>query len=180
MQDLLASRFTGYFAAPPTALPHVETGKLTPLATTGLPRPAYLPNITTVAEAAFPGFEALNWYAFVASAKTPAPILDRWNLEVVKVLKDPEVRDALTRHGLTPHPTTRAELTEFMTRESAKWGAIVREARSPQSKDRKDIVRARGQTLSPSDSMELHGEEPPFSFISFAPLAQPPAGWPDS
>ena len=127
MQDLLAGRFTGYFAAPPTALPHVESGKLVPLATTGLTRPAYLPNIPTVAEAGFPGFEALNWYAFVASAKTPAPILDRWNQEVVKVLKDPEVRDALTKHGLTPHPTTRAELTDFMTRESTKWGAIVRE-----------------------------------------------------
>ena len=127
MQDLLAGRFTGYFAAPPTALPHVETGKLVPLATTGLVRPAYLPNIPTVAEAGFPGFEALNWYAFVASAKTPAPILDRWNQEVVKVLKDPEVRDALAKHGLTPHPTTRAELTDFMTKESVKWGAIVRE-----------------------------------------------------
>ncbi|MDB5859864.1 MAG: hypothetical protein JWQ76_3553 [Ramlibacter sp.] len=127
MQDLLAGRFTGYFAAPPTALPHVESGKLIPLATTGLTRPAYLPNIPTVAEAGFPGFEALNWYAFVASAKTPAPILDRWNLEVVKVLKDPEVRDALTKHGLTPHPTTRAELTDFMMKESTKWGAIVRE-----------------------------------------------------
>jgi tripartite-type tricarboxylate transporter receptor subunit TctC len=127
MQDLLAGRFTGYFAAPPTALPHVESGKLIPLATTGLTRPAYLPNIPTVAEAGFPGFEALNWYAFVASAKTPAAILDRWNQEVVKVLKDPDVRDALTKHGLTPHPTTRAELTEFMTRESTKWGAIVRE-----------------------------------------------------
>jgi tripartite-type tricarboxylate transporter receptor subunit TctC len=43
------------------------------------------------------------------------------------VLKDPEVRDALTKHGLTPHPTSRAELTDFMMKESAKWGAIVRE-----------------------------------------------------
>jgi tripartite-type tricarboxylate transporter receptor subunit TctC len=127
MQDLLANRFTGYFAAPPTALPHVETGKLVPLATTGLTRPAYMPNIPTVAEAGLPGFEALNWYAFVASARTPAPILDRWNQEVVKVLKDPEVRDALARHGLTAQPTTRAELTDFMHRESAKWGAIVKD-----------------------------------------------------
>ena len=127
MQDLLGGRFTGYFAAPPTALPHVETGKLVPLATTGLTRPAYLPNIPTVSEAGLPGFEALNWYAFVASAKTPPAILDRWNLEVVKVLRDAEVRDALQKHGLTPHPTSRAELTEFMTKESTKWGAIVRE-----------------------------------------------------
>ena len=127
MQDLLAGRFTGYFAAPPTALPHIETGKLTPIATTGLTRPAYMPNVPTVAESGFPGFQALNWYAFVASSKTPASILDRWNQEIVKVLNDASVRDALTKHGLTPHPTTRPELLEFMRKESAQWGDIVRQ-----------------------------------------------------
>jgi tripartite-type tricarboxylate transporter receptor subunit TctC len=127
MQDLLAGRFTGYFAAPPTALPHIGSGKLTPLATTGLTRPAYMPNIPTVAEAGYPGFEALNWYAFVAPAKTPTPILERWNQEVLKVLNDREVREGLAKLGLSPHPTTRAELTEFMQKESTKWGAIVRE-----------------------------------------------------
>jgi tripartite-type tricarboxylate transporter receptor subunit TctC len=127
MQDLLGGRFTGYFAAPPTALPHIESGKLVALATTGLTRPAYMPNVPTVAESGFPGFEALNWYAFVAPGKTPAPLLDRWNVEVVKVLNDPGVREALAKLGLTPHPTTRAELTDFMKQESAKWGAIVRE-----------------------------------------------------
>jgi tripartite-type tricarboxylate transporter receptor subunit TctC len=127
MNDLLANRFTGYFSAPPTSLPHVEAGKLVPLATTGLTRPAYLPNIPTVAESGLPGFEALNWYAFVASAKTPGPILDRYNQEIVKVLNDPGIREALTKHGLSAHPTTRAELTEFMQKESAKWQAIVKE-----------------------------------------------------
>jgi tripartite-type tricarboxylate transporter receptor subunit TctC len=127
MQDLLAGRFTGYFAAPPTALPHVAAGKLTPLATTGLTRPAYLPDVPTVAEQGYPGFEALNWYAFVAPGATPAPILDRWNQEIVKALKDPGVGEQLAKLGLTPHPTTRAELTGFMHRESAKWGAIVRD-----------------------------------------------------
>jgi tripartite-type tricarboxylate transporter receptor subunit TctC len=127
MQDLLAGRFTGYFAAPPTALPHVAAGKLTPLATTGLTRPAYLPNVPTVAEQGYPGFEALNWYAFVAPGNTPAPILDRWNQEIVKALKDPAVGEQLAKLGLTPHPTTRGELTQFMQRESAKWGAIVRD-----------------------------------------------------
>lgn len=127
MQDLLGGRITSYFAAPPTALPHVESGKLIAIATTGLARPAYMPNIPTVAESGFPGFEALNWYAFVAPGKTPAPLLDRWNQEIVKVLHDAGVRDALNKLGLTPHPTTRAELTDFMKKESAKWGTIVRE-----------------------------------------------------
>ena len=127
LQDLLGERITSYFAAPPTAMPHVETGKLIPLATTGLTRPAYLPNIPTVAESGFPGFEALNWYAFVAPGKTPVPLLDRWNTEIVKVLSDPGVKEALTKHGLTPQPTTRAELTAFMKKESTQWAAIIKE-----------------------------------------------------
>lgn len=129
LQDLLGERVTSYFAAPPTAMPHVEAGKLIPLATTGLTRPAYLPNIPTVAESGFPGFQALNWYAFVASGKTPAPLLDRWNKEIVKALNDPGVKEALNKHGLSPHPTTRAEFTAFMKKEYEQWGAIVRERR---------------------------------------------------
>ena len=127
LQDLLGGRVTSYFSAPPTALPHVENGSLVPLATTGPTRPAYLPNIPTVAESGYPGFEALNWYAFVAPAKTPVPILDRWNAEIVKVLNDPAIRDALNKQGMTPQPTTRAELAAFMKKEDAKWSAIVRE-----------------------------------------------------
>lgn len=108
-------------------MPHVEAGKLIPLATTGLTRPAYMPNIPTVAEAGYPGFEALNWYAFVAPGKTPEPLLERWNQEIVKALNDPEVKDALVKHGLTPQPTTRAEFAAFMKKESAQWVAIIKE-----------------------------------------------------
>ena len=127
LQDLLGERVTSYFAAPPTALPHIEAGKLIPLATTGLTRPSYMPNTPTVAEAGYPGFEALNWYAFVAPGKTPAPLLDRWNQEIVKVPNDPSVKDALNKHGLTPQPTTRAELTAFMKKESTQWATIIKE-----------------------------------------------------
>lgn len=129
LQDLLGERVTSYFAAPPTALPYLESGKLIPLATTGLVRPAYLPHIPTVAESGFPGFEALNWYAFVAPGKTPAPLLERWNQEIVKVLNDPAVKDALARHGLTPQPGSRAELMAFMKKESTQWATIIRERR---------------------------------------------------
>ncbi len=127
LQDLLGERIASYFSAPPTALPHIEAGKLIPLATTGLSRPAYMPNVPTVAESGYAGFEALNWYAFVAPGKTPVAILERWNQAIVKVLGDPEVKDALNKHGLTPQPTTRAQLTDFMRKEDAKWSAIVRE-----------------------------------------------------
>ncbi|MBS0342522.1 MAG: tripartite tricarboxylate transporter substrate binding protein [Proteobacteria bacterium] len=127
MQDLMGERVASYFSAPPTALPQVEAGRLIALATTGPTRPLYLPDIPTVAESGYPGFEALNWYAFVAPGRTPGPILDRWNREIVKALGDPGVKDALNKHGLTPQPTTRAELLEFMRKEDAKWSGIVRE-----------------------------------------------------
>jgi tripartite-type tricarboxylate transporter receptor subunit TctC len=80
-----------------------------------------------VAESGYPGFEALNWYAFVAPGKTPAALLERWNQAIVKVLADPGVKEALNKHGLTPQPTTRAELSDFMKKEDAKWSAIVKD-----------------------------------------------------
>jgi len=127
LQDLLGQRIASYFSAPPTALPQIEAGNLIPLASTGLTRPAYMPNIPTVAESGYPGFEALNWYAFVAPGKTPAALLERWNQAIVKVLADPGVKEALNKHGLTPQPTTRAELSDFMKKEDAKWSAIVKD-----------------------------------------------------
>lgn len=127
MQDLLGERITSYFAAPPTAMPQVEAGKLIPLATTGLTRPSYMPNIPTVAEAGYPGFEALNWYAFVAAVKTPEPILERWNQEIVKALNDPEVSKMLLDYGLTPQPSTRQELAEFIQKEYVQWGEVVKQ-----------------------------------------------------
>lgn len=127
MQDLLGERVMSYFSAPPTAMPYVEENRLIPLATTGLKRPAYLPEIPTVAESGYPGFEALNWYAFVAPGKTPDAIIDRWNEEIVKVLTDPEVEKKLTEFGMTPQPTTRQEFAAFMKKESDKWGKIIKE-----------------------------------------------------
>ncbi|GEQ78161.1 MFS transporter [Comamonas testosteroni] len=126
LQDVLGGRVSSFYAAPPTALPHIESGKLIPLATTGLTRPAYLPNVPTVAET-YPGFNATNWYAFVAPGKTPKPLLDRWNVELVKVLNAPEVRANLLKHGQTAAPTSREELAKFISTENEKWSRIIRE-----------------------------------------------------
>ncbi len=127
MVDLIGERVSGYFAAPPTALPQIEAGKIVPLATTGLSRPDYMKGVPTVAEAGYPEFEALNWYGFVAPGGTPAPILDRWNEEIVKVLRDPAIAKSLGEHGVTPQPTSRAEFTAFMKREYDQWGKLIRE-----------------------------------------------------
>lgn len=125
MLDLLSARIDAYYATPTTSLQHVQNKKLVALATTGLKRTESMPDVPTMAESGYPGFNATNWYAFVAPAKTPAPILDRWNQEIVKVLNDPEVRAQLNKHGLTPDPTTRQELADFMAQESATWKKVV-------------------------------------------------------
>ncbi len=126
LQDVLGGRVASFYAAPPTALPHMESGKLIPLATTGLTRPAYLPNVPTVAES-YPGFNATNWYAFLAPAKTSQALLDRWNLELVKALNAPEVHDNLLKHGQTTAPGKREELGRFIADEYAKWGRIIQD-----------------------------------------------------
>jgi tripartite-type tricarboxylate transporter receptor subunit TctC len=125
MNELLAGRLDVYFATMSTAGPHIAAGKLTPLATTGLVRAPFLPNLPTVDEAGLKGFTATNWYAFVASGKTPAPLLDRLNQELVKALKAPEVAEELNKAGLLPAPGTRDELAKYIAAESRIWGKVI-------------------------------------------------------
>ena len=129
MTDLLGGRVTMYPAVPSTALPHIQAGKVRALAVTGPKRLPTMPDVPTVAESGYPGFEAMNWYAFVAPAKTPPEILDYWNRELVKVLKDPGVHAALMRDGLEPMPGTREELARYIDRETAKWSKVVHDAK---------------------------------------------------
>jgi tripartite-type tricarboxylate transporter receptor subunit TctC len=129
MLDVLAGRITGYYSTYSTAGPHLESGKLRALAVTGLERLPTLPNVPTIAESGFPGFDASNWYAFVAPGKTPKNILDRWNTELVKVMNNPEVRDQLNKHGLTPMPGTREDLANTIRKESAMWAKVIKDGK---------------------------------------------------
>jgi tripartite-type tricarboxylate transporter receptor subunit TctC len=129
MTDLLAGRLDMYVGVPSTVAPHVDAGKLRALATSGAKRTSTMAGVPTVAESGYPGFEATNWYAFVAPGKTPKDLLDFWNRELTKVLNDPQVNAELAKHGLDPAPGTRDELARYIERESQKWGKIVRDAK---------------------------------------------------
>ena len=118
LNELLGGRLAFYFATMSTAGQHIATGKLIPLATTGTVRAPFLPDLPTVSEAGLKGFTATNWYAFVATARMPAPLLERWNQELVKALRAPEIADELTRAGLLPAPGTRDELAKYIASES--------------------------------------------------------------
>jgi tripartite-type tricarboxylate transporter receptor subunit TctC len=125
MNELLAGRLSAYFATLSTASASIAAGKLVPLATTGLTRAPFLPDLPTVSEAGLTGFSATNWYAFVAPGRTPVPILECWNAELVRALKAPDVAEELTRAGLLPAPGTRDELARTIAEESRTWAKVI-------------------------------------------------------
>ena len=127
MVDLLGGRISAYYSTPSTAEPHIKSGKLIAIATTGLKRSQMFPDIPTIAESGYPGFNASNWYAYLAPAKTPEATLNRLNTELVRALNDPEVREQLAQHGLVPDPMTRKELADFIAAESKTWATVVKE-----------------------------------------------------
>jgi len=129
MQGLLGGQIAAYFATPVAAGPHMKAGKARALATTGAARSPFLPEVPTVAESGYPGYEAINWYAYVAPAKTPKEIVERLNREIVKALGAPEVKELLAKQGLEPKPSTMEELARTIEREHATWGRVVKEAK---------------------------------------------------
>jgi tripartite-type tricarboxylate transporter receptor subunit TctC len=127
MLDVIGNRVTVYYSALPSAAKQIRSGKLIPLALTGDKRVDIFPEIPTIAESGYPGFDARNWYAFVASSKTPPAILDRWNQEITKAITDKEVTTALHAQGLTLEPGSRADLAKYIAKESATWSKIIKD-----------------------------------------------------
>jgi tripartite-type tricarboxylate transporter receptor subunit TctC len=129
MQGLLGKQIASIFATPISAGPHIKTGRIRAIAVTSAQRTSFMPDVPTVAESGYPGFEATNWYAYVLPAKTPNAIVDRWNRELVKILNDAAVREALLAQGMEPAPGTREALAAYILREYQTWGRVVREAK---------------------------------------------------
>ena len=128
MQAMLGGQIHSYMATPVAAGPHVRAGKAKALATTGAQRDPLMPEIPTVAESGYPGYEATNWYAFVVAGKTPGEIVARLNRDVVATLRDPQVTSLLRKQGVEPSPGTPEELARYMEREYQTWGRVVKQA----------------------------------------------------
>jgi len=128
MRGLLGGEIDSYFATPVAALPHIRSGRAIPIARTGPKRDKELPDVPTVAESGYPGYEAVNWYAYLAPAKTPRDIVERLNRELVKVLRSPGAAGLLEKQGTEPEPGTPEELAAYMKREYDTWGKIVKQA----------------------------------------------------
>jgi tripartite-type tricarboxylate transporter receptor subunit TctC len=128
MNDLLGGVLASIFSSPTDAVQFIKAGKLRALATTGSKRLDVLPQVPTVAEQGYPGFEAINWYAFAAPLNTPTDVVQRLNAAIVTALNDPGVAAQLRKLGLEPKPTTPEETGRYIRAESDKWGALVRKS----------------------------------------------------
>ncbi len=128
MNDLLGGVLPSIFSSPTDAMQFIQNGKLRPLAVTSAKRMDVLPNVPTIAELGYPGFEAVNWYAFTAPLRTPPDVVKRLNEVITTTLSDPQIAAQLRKLGLVPTPTSPEDTARYMRVESDKWGAIVRKA----------------------------------------------------
>jgi len=127
--DLLGGQIGAIFSTPASVVGHIKAGKIRALATTGATRSLAMPEVPTIAESGYPGYEATNWYAYVAPVKTPKEIVARLQQELVKALSAPDVREQLLSHGLEPQPGTSEALAKYIAREYETWGRVVKEAK---------------------------------------------------
>ncbi|HEX2827631.1 MAG TPA: tripartite tricarboxylate transporter substrate binding protein [Burkholderiales bacterium] len=125
--DLLGGQIAMAFANMTTALPHVRTKKLIPIAVTSLTRSPQLPDVPTVAETV-PGFEATSWWGIVAPRATPAGVVEPLNREIVKVLASPDMKTFMHGLGAEAKGTTPKEFDAFIRAELVKWAKVVKES----------------------------------------------------
>jgi tripartite-type tricarboxylate transporter receptor subunit TctC len=126
--DILGGQVDLLFGNPLAVMPLASAGLLRPIAVTSLRRLAALPEVPTVEETGYRGFEATNWSGLVAPAKTPVVIVARLNAEVNAALRRPEMVEKLAIDSSEPLPSSPERFAEFLRAEHAKWGSLIRDA----------------------------------------------------
>jgi tripartite-type tricarboxylate transporter receptor subunit TctC len=126
--DLMSGQVSLVFGTSLSVMPHVRSGRLRAMATTGAQRSPALPDLPTVAEAGVPGYEAGLWYGFVGPAHIPAEIVRRLNAEIVAVLKLTEVRERLASQGVDAQPSTPEEFGRLLVSDLERWAKVVQRA----------------------------------------------------
>ena len=129
LTDLVGGQTDYMFPTPQAALTLVKGGKIRVLAVTSAKRLSLFPGIPTVAEAGYPGFEAVDWKVLVAPAGTPAAVIKRVHEATEKALKHPELVAKLLAEGSLPMTGTPEQATQLFRKEQARWGKVIREGK---------------------------------------------------
>ena len=128
IRELLAGHVEIFVAVISTAVPYVAAGKVRAIAVTGSKRSAALPNVPTVAESGFKGYEALNWYGIVVPAKTPRAIVDRLQRATVTILENSDVKSAFAKRGIDVAPSAPEAFASYIRSETRKWSQVIKSA----------------------------------------------------
>lgn len=128
LTDLLGHRTDAASAGLPPFLPHLKSGKLVALAVGSAERLPLIPDVPTVAEEGYPGFESSQWFGFLAPAGTPKEAIERLQAEAAKALKAPTVVQRLEEDASVPVGSTPEEFGAFIESERTRWGEIVKKA----------------------------------------------------
>jgi tripartite-type tricarboxylate transporter receptor subunit TctC len=128
VNEVLAGRIDLAIDTFPTYVPHIRAGRVRVLAVTTPARVALLPEVPTVAESGFPGFDATVWYMLMAPPGTPTPITDRLAAAVTRALADPVLRPRVIDAGFLPGGGTSAEAAALLRRDAERYAALIRDA----------------------------------------------------
>jgi len=128
LTDTLGGQVQSFMSSVPSALSQIRAGRLRAIAVSSATRARELPEVPTIAEAGYKGFEASTWYGLLAPARTPAPVIARLNAEVNRALKTPEVRERLAAEGGEALGGSPEQFASFLKAEHAKWGRVVKES----------------------------------------------------
>ncbi len=128
VQDLLGGQIQMLVTALPTVEGHLKGGKLRALAFTSRARVQGAPEVPTLAESGYPGFEVMSWYGILAPAGTPADVVRRLNAEINRVLQAPEVRERLAAMGAEPTGGSAGQFAATIRADTARWAKVVADA----------------------------------------------------
>jgi tripartite-type tricarboxylate transporter receptor subunit TctC len=128
IQDVIAGRVSMMFTDLTTGLPHVRSGALRALAVTRLQRSPLFPELPTLDEAGVKGFDMDSWAGIVAPANVPAPIVKQLNIELRKIIDDPDIKSKLGNVGFEAFASSPQEFDDFIKVQLGKWGKMVKDA----------------------------------------------------
>jgi tripartite-type tricarboxylate transporter receptor subunit TctC len=128
MTDLLGGQVDTYFGSTVSVMGQLAAGKIRALAVSSARRISALPNVPSVAEQGYPGFDATTWLGLVGPAGMPADIVARINSETAKILGRPDFKDRLLHEGSEAIPGTPQQFAAYLRAEHTKWGSVIRDA----------------------------------------------------
>ena len=128
LTDLLGGRLNVFFGNISNCLPLVREGKLRAFGITSRKRSPQIPELATMEELGYKGFDATAWFGLIAPAGTPQPIIDKLHAETVKVIAQPDVKEKLERLGLQLVGNTPAQFLDIVKTETPAWGKVIKDA----------------------------------------------------